>query len=97
MILENLNLLLEENMSTPKEWEEWRTSNEQIGEKGEEIYARIAREIEISFRGCWVGIKVESGEYVIGKTDLEALQNFKKKFGEVRGYLRGIGEVHVHV
>lgn len=43
-----------------------------IGKKGREIFKRISGELERDHRGKFVAIEVDSGDYFIGDTSVEA-------------------------
>jgi len=43
-----------------------------IGEKGRELFKKISEELESDYLGKFVAIEVDSGDYFIGDTSVEA-------------------------
>ncbi|MCL0095718.1 hypothetical protein M1O52_04265 [Dehalococcoidia bacterium] len=51
-----------------------------IGEKGRELFKTISEELERDYRGKLVAIEVDSGDYFIGDTAMEADEKAKGKY-----------------
>ena len=62
-----------------------------IGEKGREIFKRISEELEKDYRGKFVAIEVDSSDYFIGDTSVEAKKNARVKYPGRVFYLGRIG------
>jgi len=62
-----------------------------IGEKGHEIFKKISEELERDYHGKFVAIEVDSGDYFIGDTSIEADKKAKKKYPDKVFYLGRIG------
>ena len=62
-----------------------------IGEKGRELYKKISGELEREYHGKFVAIEVDSGDYFLGDTSIEADKKAKKKYPEKVFYLGRIG------
>lgn len=62
-----------------------------IGEKGREHFKKISEELERAYRGKFVAIEVDSGDYFIGDTVMDADEKAKKKHPEKVFYLGRIG------
>ena len=65
----------------------------EIADKGQAIYDRLVKEegLEEKYYGLFIEINVDTGEYVIAKTDLEALDLARKKFPGARCFSAQIG------
>ena len=65
-------------------------------DRGRSIYKRLKPKLEKDFKGKVVAIEVETGEYVIGKDELEAAIKAKQKFpGKIFDFIR-IGSRVMH-
>ena len=62
-----------------------------IGEKGRELFKRISEELERDYRGKFAAIEVDSGEYFIGDTSVEADKKAREKYPGKVFYLGRIG------
>jgi len=62
-----------------------------IGEKGRELFKRISEEHERNYRGKFVAIEVNSGDYFIGDTSIEADKKARGKYPDKVFYLGRIG------
>ena len=62
-----------------------------IGEKGREIFKRISEELEGDYRGKFVAIEVDIGDYFIGDTVIDADEKAKEKYPGKVFYLGRIG------
>ena len=51
-----------------------------IGEKGRELFKRISEELKTDYRGKYVVIEVDSGDYFVGDTGVEAGKKARKKY-----------------
>jgi len=66
-------------------------SLQEISRKGQEIYEEIKEELEAKYKGKFAAIEIESKQYVIGDTPLNALDKAGKKFPEKLFHLIRIG------
>ncbi len=67
-------------------------NTQEIARKGEEIYQKELKEkLEKEYIGKFVAIEVESGEYFLGETQMEATTKARKKFPDKITYLVKIG------
>lgn len=66
--------------------EEKRRVMREIADKGQEIYDRLVKEegLEEKYRGFFIVIDVDTGEYVLGKTAIEVYDEADKKFPGAR-------------
>ena len=62
-----------------------------IGEKGRELFKTISEELERDHRGKLVAIEVDSGDYFIGDTAMEADEKAKGKYPDKAFYFGRIG------
>lgn len=62
-----------------------------IGEKGRAIFKKISEELERDYRGKFVAIEVDSGDYFVGDTVIEADEQAKEKYPDKIFYLGKIG------
>ena len=62
-----------------------------IGEKGREIFKKISEELERDYHGKFVAIEVDSGNYFMGDTSIEADKKAKKKYPDKVFYLGRVG------
>ena len=51
-----------------------------IGEKGRELFKKISKEMERDYRGKYVVIEVDSGDYFVGDTGVEAGKKAREKY-----------------
>ena len=63
----------------------------EIGEKGREIFRKISKELEKDYFGKFVAIEVDSGDYFIGDTSIEANTKAREKYPSKVFYLGRIG------
>jgi len=64
---------------------------EEIARRGEAIYAEIRSRLEQEHKGKFVAIEVNTREYFIGKTALEAMEKARQKFPYQVSYVIRIG------
>lgn len=62
-----------------------------IGGKGNEIFKKISKELEEDYRGKFVAIEVDSGDYFIGDTSIEASKKAKEEYPDKVFFLGKIG------
>jgi len=62
-----------------------------IGEKGHAIFKRISEELEKDDRGKFVAIEVDSADYFVGDTSVEAGKKAREKYPGRVFYLGKIG------
>ena len=62
-----------------------------IGEKGREQFKRTSEVLERAYRGKFVVIEVDSGDYFIGDTSVEANKKARGKYPGKIFYLGRIG------
>ena len=62
-----------------------------IGEKGRAIFKKISGELEGDYRGKFVAIEVDSGDYFVGDTVIEADEQAKEEYPDKIFYLGRIG------
>ena len=63
----------------------------EIAQKGIQVYQKISKQIEKAHFGDFVAIEVESGEYFLGQTQVEAIEKAKKHFPTKIFYLMKVG------
>jgi len=63
----------------------------EIAEKGMEIYKKVRDQLEKKYFGEFVAIDIQSEEYFVGKTQIEAIEKAKKHFPTKIFYLMKIG------
>jgi len=66
-------------------------SLDELAEKGEDIYERISGEVEEKYRGMFIAIEADSGDYSIAQSPLEAIDKARKKHPESVFYVKRIG------
>jgi len=66
-------------------------SLDELAEKGEDIYERISGEVEEKYRGLFIAIEADSGDYSIAQSPLEAIDKARKKHPESVFYVKRIG------
>ena len=60
--------------------------------KGRKIYAeRLKQNLETSFHGQFVAIEVDSGDYFLGSTPLEAIEKGKLKYPDKVFHVMKVG------
>lgn len=60
--------------------------------KGERIYrTRLKKLLEPTKRGWYVAIEVESGDYFLGQTTIEALEKAEAKYPDKQFYVVKVG------
>jgi len=64
---------------------------DELAEKGEGIYERIRGEVEEKYRGMFIAIDADSGDYTIAQTPLEAVDKAREKHPESVFYVKRIG------
>ncbi len=63
-----------------------------IARKGEGIYhARLKKLLEPKYHGWYVAIEVESGDYFLGQTTVEALEKAEKEHPAKKFYIIKVG------
>jgi hypothetical protein len=62
-----------------------------IGERGREFFKMISKELERDYHGKFVVIEVDSGDYFIGDTIIEANKKAREKYPDKVFYLGRIG------
>lgn len=70
---------------------EYEVDIRKIGEKGRELFKKISEELERDYRGKFVAIEVDSGDYFVGDTSIEADEKAKEKYPDKVFYLGRIG------
>jgi hypothetical protein len=68
-----------------------RESAEISGRQGEAWLEKLKPELDHLPNGTVVVINCATGEFVIAKTHLDALHQFKRKFGNAAGWMHEIG------
>lgn len=63
----------------------------EIAEKGIGIYKKVSEQLEKKHFGEFVAIEVQSKEYFVGKTQVEAIEKAKKHFPAEIFYLMKVG------
>jgi len=65
---------------------------QRLARRGERLYrTKLKRLLEPEHGGEYVAIEVESGDYFLGKSDVEAIQNAKAKYPSRKFHLIKIG------
>jgi len=62
--------------------------------RGKKWYEQLGPKLELEHRGQFLIINVETGEYVLGDDELATHEAFDKKFGNVPGLVKKIGEIY---
>lgn len=62
-----------------------------VAQKGKEVYQKLIPQLEPVHTGEFMAIEVESGEYFLGKTQIESLALAKKKFPTKIFYMVKVG------
>jgi hypothetical protein len=71
--------------------ERLRTTGELARDKGEVWVEKLGPELSALPKGTVVAINCATGEYVLGKTRLEAADAFEKRFGKTLGWVHEVG------
>lgn len=65
-----------------------------IVEKGKELYYGVKPELKKKYPDeDYVSFEVESGDYFVGKTSIEALKKAKKKYHDKQFFLAQVGSI----
>jgi hypothetical protein len=72
-------------------------NKEQLAAKGQAIYERLKGELESACRGKIVAIEVESGEYFVGDSVVEAAKKARAKYPGRLFYFAKVGSPAVHI
>jgi hypothetical protein len=75
----------------------YQINREEFGSKGDEIYENIKPLLEPEHKGEIVAIEVESGDYFLAETVIEAWQRAKGKYPDKVFYFVRIGYPVVHI
>ena len=75
----------------------YQINREEFGSKGDEIYEKIKPLLEPKYKGEIVAIEVESGDYFLDETVIEAWQKAKVEHPDKVFYFVRIGYPVVHV
>ena len=73
-----------------------KLDEEDIERRGEEIYGRIKLDIEKEHMGKIVAIEVESEDYFIAPTVVEAVKKAREKYPDRPFYIKRIGYRALH-
>lgn len=66
-------------------------SPDELTEKGEDVYDRIRNKVEEKYRGLFIAIEADSGDYAIAESSLEAVDRAREKHPESVFYVKRIG------
>jgi len=66
-------------------------SLDELAERGEGIYERIRSDVEAKYRGMFIAIDADSGDYSIAQSPLEAVDKAREKHPESVFYVKRIG------
>ncbi|MDI6904394.1 MAG: hypothetical protein QMD13_02725 [Candidatus Bathyarchaeia archaeon] len=66
-------------------------SPDELAAKGEDIYNKIRNEVEEKYRGLFIAIEADSGDYTIAQSPLEAVDKAREKHPESVFYVKRIG------
>ncbi len=66
-------------------------SLDELAAKGEDIYIKIRNEVEEKYRGLFIAIEADSGDYTIAQSPLEAVDKAREKHPESVFYVKRIG------
>ena len=69
----------------------------EMARKAEKIYTRIQPDLEPAYKGQVVAIDVETGDYFLGETAIEAGHQGRKKYPGRPFYFIRVGYPAVHV
>lgn len=70
---------------------------QQFTKKGREIYKRLKEDLEPQYRGKIVAIDVETGDYFLGNTVIEAGKKGRQKYPQKIFHFIRVGFPAVHV
>lgn len=71
-----------------------KTSSQKIVERGKEIYYRLKPSLKKKYKPSdYVSIEVESGDYFVGKSTLEALKKAKKEYPRKQFFIAQVGRI----
>jgi len=70
---------------------------ERLAARGQAIYERLKEELESAYPGKIVAIEVESGEYFVGDSVVEAAKKARAKHPDRLFYFVKVGSPVVHV
>ena len=62
-----------------------------IIKKGREVYTQIGADLEQDHRGEAIAIEVNTGDYFLGKTGLEATEKARKKYPDKVFFVARVG------
>ena len=68
------------------------TPTSEVTARGEEWYKKLAPELEKEHWGELVAIRIDTGEYIIHPDMYTIGEEFRKKFGDMPGFIQGIGQ-----
>ncbi|MGQ9628237.1 MAG: hypothetical protein ACUVV0_15205 [Anaerolineae bacterium] len=74
----------------------FQIDSKKLSSRGEEIYERIRERLELEHKGEIVAIEVDSGDYFLGKTVVEAGMKAREKHPDKVFYFIRIGFPAVH-
>lgn len=66
-------------------------SPDELAAKGEKVYDKIRNELEEKYRGLFIAIDADSGDYTIAQSPLEAVDKAREKHPENVFYVKRIG------
>jgi len=64
---------------------------DELAEKGEGVYERIRKDVEEKYRGMFIAIDADTGDYSIAQSALEAVGKAREKHPESVFYVKRIG------
>lgn len=74
-----------------------KTRSRRLAERGEKIYSSfLKRQLEPKHVGKFVAIEVDSGDYFVGSSILDATDKARKKYERRVFYIKRIGYQFVH-
>ncbi len=72
-------------------------NKDQLVARGQEIYQRLKEQLESTHPGKIVAIEVESGEYFVGDSVVEAAKKARAKHPDRLFYFVKVGSLVVHI
>jgi len=66
-------------------------SPDELAAKGEDIYNKIRNKMEEKYRGLFIAIEADSGDYTIAQSPMEAVDKAREKHPESIFYVKRIG------
>jgi hypothetical protein len=75
----------------------FQIDRKKLSSKGKEIYSRIVAELEPEHKGDIVAIEVDSGNYFLGRTVVEAGKRARKQHPDKVFYFARIGFPAVYI